>query len=65
MTNNIGGKNAVIFDLMAYDSNNDENTVCSDLNVSRYEDITTTEEVIRDSDPYLDLEKLSKTNKSI
>jgi len=49
---------------MAIDSNNDDNTVCSDLNVGRYEDITTTEEVIHDSDPYLDLETIIK-NKQV
>lgn len=64
LTNTIGGQNAVVFDLMAYDSNNDANAVCSDLNVSRYEDITITEEVIRDSDPYLDLETIIK-NKQV
>ena len=64
LTNKIGGKNAVNFYLMAYDSNNDDNTVCSDLNVGRYDDITTTEEVIRDSDPYLNLETIIK-NKQV
>ena len=45
---------------MVSDANNDADTVCSDLNVKCFEEVTTSEEVIRDSDPYIDLEEILK-----
>lgn len=50
---------------MVPDANNDADAACSDLNVKCFEEVTTSEEVIRHSDPYIDLENLKNKHVKI